>query len=309
MAKSMSGQLRMFEPTTCEDSSSAISSPVSADGVMPCDSLDGPMIDPSGPAVAHVSHSQPQVNAMAPPIRGIFGRPGSSSLLSADLQLSLVSRLRQRLDLDGSIVFRLTWKQRTTPSGRLIWALRASARSISGSASGSWPTPCAQPANGEPEQFLQRKRNAIARGNSMGVALTDLQMVAKLASWPTTRSTDADKGVRTEAGAAKELERRPNGEDLNSYALLANWATPTSRDHKDGASEGTAPINCLLGRQVWLSGSPAATAKPGQLNPAHSRWLMGYPPAWDDCAVTAMPSCRPLRRRSLKPISTASDKP
>jgi len=35
-----------------------------------------------------------------------------------------------------------------------------------------------------------------------------------------------------------------------------------------------------------------------RLNPHFSRWLMGFPPEWCDCAVTAMQSFPKSRRRS-----------
>jgi hypothetical protein len=132
-----------------------------------------------------------------------------------------------------------------------------------------------------------------------------------MAGWPTPTSSLATKGVRSEAGAIREA-MRSHGPDLAAAVSLAGWATPTTRDHKDGAADGTAPTNCLLGRQVWdvkgaarltstgemLTGSDAGMDGGGRLNPAHARWLMGYPPAWDDCAATATPSFPKSRRRS-----------
>jgi hypothetical protein len=49
-----------------------------------------------------------------------------------------------------------------------------------------------------------------------------------------------------------------------------------------------------------LIGSSAGMESGGQLNQAHSRWLMGLPPAWDDCAVTAMQSMPKQRKHSSK---------
>lgn len=41
-----------------------------------------------------------------------------------------------------------------------------------------WPTPCAQPANGTPARFLERKREWVAKGSTMGITLSDLQLAA-----------------------------------------------------------------------------------------------------------------------------------
>lgn len=135
------GASRTLSPETCAVIDSVISLQDSVAGHTPFILPDGRMIGPSGLARALASLSARQVRELGLQTSGISGPRGSTSSRSAALQSSLESRLRASPDLAGSTLFKLTWKHRATPAGRLICALRASGLTTSGSASGSLPTP------------------------------------------------------------------------------------------------------------------------------------------------------------------------
>lgn len=150
----------MFDQASCGDTPNATFSPGSVDGPTPWPLPDGRWIDPCGLARALVSLSARQVKAMGLQTSGISGRPGSTSSASADLSASLANKLQARLGTAGSILYRQTWKRRTTPSGAPYWEHTASALHQSETDFSSWPRPTAQDAHGR-DRHNQRNGSII----------------------------------------------------------------------------------------------------------------------------------------------------
>ena len=212
---------------------------------------------------------------------GTCGPPSSVSSASAALTSFLASRLQALTALHGSTLYRLTWKQRTTPAGRSIPALRASVPRTSDKGCTGWPTPTGNSYTG------------AGSGNRAG------------------RHRSAEAGHST-GNPARAFNSKSRLEDI---VFLTGWVTPSARDWKDTPGMATErpdgrnrtdqlprqaattyPCRLTVSGEM-LTGFCAGMESGGQLNPALARWLMGLPPEWDDCGAMVTP----LSRRKRKP--------
>ena len=310
--------------TNCAATPNATSLQASEDGRSLSVSPDGPTTDLFGQALAPASPSALPARARRSQTNVTFGLRGFLSSPSAALQSSLESRLRRRLDGAGSTLFSLTWKARATPAGRPYYQRAASGRRTSETDFGSWPTPT--------------HHDDRLRGNTMAdhhYKPHDLPNMAELAAWPapmagtpaqngnseagnndSSRKTVALAGWRSPAaqngdrGGQNGLERVAGGHTLNlqDQAMLATWATPRAEDSESSGMRWSRGVADTLTAQASLTvsgttanGSGAPTEKQGQLDPDHSRWVMGYSAAHLSCAPTETPSFLKSRRTSSRP--------
>ena len=134
----------------------------SEDGPTPFSWLAGTQLEMFGQDPALANHSQSQEKGQEPATSDTSGLSGESLSPSAVLQLSLESRLRANLDVNGSLECVLTWKHWDMQSGPQICALRASTRHTEDNDFTGWPTPDTV-AIGDGTDFETQRQNLLTR--------------------------------------------------------------------------------------------------------------------------------------------------
>ena len=131
-----------------------------------------------------------------------------------------------------------------------------------------WPTPVVNDATGS--------KYAYSQGNHDKPVLK-LPGAVDLSGWPTPTVGNAMGSQSSEGMSSTGMtpDGRKNAVSLNHVASFAN-----------GPARLTASGELLTGSYAGMDAG-------GQLNPAHSRWLMGLPPVWDHAAPIGKPPPAP----------------
>ena len=181
-----------------------------------------------------------------------------------------------------------TWRVKTTPLGRLVFQLRASAPTTKEKESGLWRTPDAHGGRGPSSE----KRMKMKLDKKMPISLND-QVAHPGLMWPTPSQRDYKGG----SGTIKEKDGKYYRQSdktgtkygvrldaLIEYQHRKMYPTPAAHEgrlgyqRRDTGKKGTQ--KSLTTIVIDDEGGREKTT--GQLNPTWVEWLMGYPKGWTD---------------------------
>src|SRR5208283_826912 len=192
--------------------------------------------------------------------------------------------------------------------------------------SGLAPAPASPSAPRErekdsPMSGTSGRRGSISSGSVSLQSLLASRLKDRLEGRGSTLYSLTWKDAVTPAGRSFSLLRA--SARRISDTELTGWPTPTkgnadgSQMAKDASPTGVRPDGSkatvalpaiaqlagparLTASGILQTGSTAETTNRGQLNPEHSRWLMGLPIGWENCAPTATRSASRRPKPSLK---------
>lgn len=216
----------MLRQAILQGTPSAISLQVLESGATHYVNQDGLIVDLFGQVVAHANPLALQVPVKASVTSATCGQSGLNLSSSADLTLFLANKLKAQLSTDGSTLFKMTWKEKTTALGLPVSLLRASVRRISDTDCTSWRSP--QKSDGEGGVM------EIRPGTAGKYKLRD---EVHLASWPTTSTRDHKGGY---VGGAHEGRQDQHGH-VGRNGTTGFWAAADWIDCKDGKTRPVEP--------------------------------------------------------------------
>ena len=283
-------------------------------GPTPSNSQAGIQLDLFGRDQHPVNHFQTPEKAKGSQIvKGDTSGPYGENLSpSAVLQLSLESRLRATLAVNGSLESELTWKSWAMQSGPPICALRASTRRTVDNDFIGWPTPDTV-AIGDGMDFETQRLALLARRERTKVAVKEgktkpgsgrsmsLQMAAQsmvqLTGWSTPCVVEPSTLTPRPSRAATGRNTDYLGRQVHQVEGVVSWQTPVVNDatgsqysYSGGNHDkpflklpGQAKsVSAISGMTTTSPSAPRSTGQPGQgaLNPELCRWLQGFPIGW-----------------------------
>lgn len=196
---------------------------------------------------------------------------------SEKLQARLNEKLRQNLSGLGSTIYQIASKQHTTPSGRQIFRLRASARRTSGSDASSVPSICDLPqvgwataASRDHKDSAGMATEAVNPDGTVRSRMDQLGRQVFLAGWATP---DA-QAMNVAADPVKHQERRDRlaakhqngngaGLPIGQMVHLAGWPTTRANDGTGDAIPPGREGGLALKQTVLLAGWPTPDASNG----------------------------------------------